>query len=382
MQVLLVNFERGWRGGERQTLLTAIELKAQGWQPTVLVRKKGMLAQRLKDHNIDIIEKNTALSALVYLFLNSGQYDIFHAQTSAAFTWLASLKWRLKGKLVFTRRTAFPLNGDSSPIETCSSKRIQRLRWKWHQADAFVAISEAAALDPRTLGVQPYIIPSAVEFVPADTDHIIDFTEKNNLSGRYVIGTSAALSHEKDPCTSIRAIHALWQKRQDFVFLHFGADGNAKEEAISLVNELGLQDVYRFMGFEPRIEDMYRLMHVFVLSSKYEALGSSVLDAFMYVAPVVATNAGGLVELLADGRGIECKVGDFEAIADGCDKILENTTFREQMIVSALKWVQEHHSVEKMVQSYMQLYAGELSKPEIEPESEPEIEFKIAAETE
>ena len=376
MRVLLLNLERGWRGGERQTWLTALGLKEQGWQPVVLARKNGPLAKRLKEQQIDVIEKGSAIGAICYLIRTRRQYDIYHAQTSAALTWLASLKRLLKGKVVFTRRTAFPLTKDQGQGASSSQKdkKIKRLKWKWQQVDEFVAISQAAAAGPKQLGIQPYLIPSAVEYVPADTDHIIAFTEQHDLGGRYVLGTSAALSQEKDPCTTIRAIHALWQKRQDFIFLHFGADGDAKVEAQALVQELGLEQVYRFMGFEPRIEDMYRLLHVFVLSSKYEALGSSVLDAFIYAAPVVTTNAGGLAELVAEGRGIACEVGDFEAIAAGCDKILEDESFRNEMILTALKWVQEHHSVEKMVQNYMQLYAGELDRPqESEPEPAPDI---------
>ena len=349
MRVLLINLERGWRGGERQTLLTALGLKEQGWEPTVLVRKRGALAQRLKTSGIKSVEKNSSLSAVCYLLFNAHKYQIYHAQTSAALTWLASIKWRLKrhAKVVFTRRTAFPL-GDN--------KNMKRLVWKWQQADAFVAISQAAAADPRKLGIDPIIIPSAVQYVPADTDHIIAYTEKHQLSGIYVLGTSAALSKEKDPCTTVLAIHKLWQMRQDFIFLHFGAEGGAKAEAMALVQELGLESVYKFMGFEPRIEDMYRLFHVFVLSSKHEALGSSVLDAFLYAAPVVATNAGGLAELLADGRGVACEVGDFNAIAAGCNQLLEDKAFRNKQILTALNWVQEHYGVEQMVQSYIQLY--------------------------
>lgn len=379
MRVLLVNLERGWRGGERQTLLTALGLKEQGLQPTVLAYKGGPLAQRLKDQHIAVVEKRSVVGAVLHLLSCCRSYSIYHAQTSAALTWLASLKPLLKGKIVFSRRTAFPLVEKGESLTVNYSKRIKRLHWKWTQTDCFVAVSQAAAADPIALGLAPRIIPDAVEYVPADVDHIIAVTDQYQLGGRYVLGTSAALSHEKDPLTTIRAIHALWQKRQDFVFLHFGADGNAKTEAINLVNELGLQDVYLFMGFEPHIEDMYRLMHVFVLSSKYEALGSSVLDAFIYAAPVVATNAGGLTELLADERGVICEVGDFEAIAAACDRILDDEPFRNAMILRALNWVQAEHSVEKMVQNYIQLYDETVLGKAPEPMVDTEPVFTMAA---
>ena len=363
MRVLLLNLEKGWRGGERQTLLTALGLQAEGYEVTVLARKNASLAKRLKEARILVVESNSAIGAIFYLLSSRRDFDIYHAQTSAAFTWLASLKRVLKGKIVFTRRTAFPIAGEQAPITSCGDKRIQRLRWKWQKADYFVAISQAAAADPRALGIQPYIIPSAVEFVPANTDRIIACTEQHNLSGRYVLGTVAALSPEKDPETTIRAVHALWQMRQDFVFLHFGADGGVKAQAEALVKELGLENVYLFMGFQRHIEDMYRLMHVFVLSSRFEALGTSVLDAFMYAAPAVVTTAGGLTELIANGRGVGCKVGDYEAIAAACDRILDDEPYRNQMILNALEWVQAEHGVAQMVTSYIQLYKGELPSP-------------------
>ncbi len=355
MRVLLINFERGWRGGERQTLLTALGLQEQGLLPTVLVRQGQPLAQRLRALGIATVECGSVPHAIWYLVRSRQDYAIYHAQTSAALTWLASLKFLLKGKVVFTRRTAFPLRKDGQS-ESHYQKRVKKLRWKWSKVDSFVAISEAAAQDPRELGFDPLIIPSAVEFVPADTPHIIEFTDTHQLSGRYVLGTVAALTREKDPETTIRAVHALWQKRQDFVFLHFGAEGDAAPAAKALISELGLDEVYRLMGFESRIEDMYRLMHVFVLSSRFEALGSSVLDAFLYAAPVVSTNAGGLAEVVADGRGVICEVGDFEAIAAACDRILDDEAFRKDLVLTAVRWVEKEHSVDMMVQRYIDVY--------------------------
>lgn len=379
MRVLLINCERGWRGGERQTLLTALGLQELGFAPTVLVRQGEPLAQRLADAQISIVECASALSAIWYLLRTRQDYEVYHAQTSAALTWLASVKFLLKGKVVFTRRTAFPLR-KADYNEAQYQKRLKKLRWKWSKVDDFVAISEAAAKDPRELGFLPFVIPSAVEFVPADTNHIIDFTEKNDLSGRYVLGTVAALTREKDPETTIRAIHALWQKRQDFVFLHFGAEGDSAEQAKALITELGLSEVYHLMGFESRIEDMYRLMHVFVLSSRFEALGSSVLDAFLYAAPVVSTNAGGLAELVADGRGVACEVGDFEAMAAACDRILDDDVYRKEMVLTALRWIEKEHGVAGMVQSYADLYQGKLSLPTVEVELAVEPEALLETE--
>ncbi len=172
-----------------------------------------------------------------------------------------------------------------------------------------------------------------------------------------VIATAAALTHEKDPFTLIRAIAILRQTRDDFVFLHLGAAGDVAAQAFQLVRELGLERHYLFAGFQSRIEDLYRLMDVFVLSSREEALGSSVLDAFLYSVPVVATDAGGLPELTADGRGLSCKVGDAQGIAQALGRVLDDADLRKGMVARARDYVLREHDATTMARRYLDEYA-------------------------
>jgi len=103
-----------------------------------------------------------------------------------------------------------------------------------------------------------------------------------------IIGTIAALVKHKDPFTLIKAIKKLRQKRDDFIVLHFG-EGKLKEEILKMIHKENLQDCYFVMGFYEDVEDFFSIFDVFVLSSKEEGLGSSILDAFLYKVPVAAT---------------------------------------------------------------------------------------------
>src|SRR3546814_16565040 len=82
---------------------------------------------------------------------------------------------------------------------------------------------------------------------------------------------------------------------------------------------------------------------LFVLTSTSEALGSSVLDAFLYSVPVVSTNAGGLAEVLADGRGLLCEVGDHLALAQAMARVLDADELRSGTIKRAPDFVLEQH---------------------------------------
>src|SRR5690606_20758656 len=130
----------------------------------------------------------------------------------------------------------------------------------------------------------------------------------------------------------------------------------------ALVAELGLQDRYVFAGFRQGVEDIYRLMDVFVLASTHEALGSSVLDAFLYSVPVVSTNAGGLAEVLADGRGLLCQVGDHMALAQAMGRTLDDAQLRNDMVQKAHAFVVDHHDPRRMAHRYLDAYRVMLTR--------------------
>lgn len=349
MRILQLNFERGWRGGERQTLLTMRRLLQAGHEVELLARKGGELAQRAAELDFVVHECEGVAAVSRFLLSRRRQYDVMHAQTANMMSWLAFLRPWLKTRIVFTRRTAFPL----------PRKKEARNAWKWRKADVLVAISDAAAAEPRRLGFNVVVIPSCVEARPLNTAHLKAFSREHQLGGKRVLATAAALTVEKDPLTLVEAVHALAQQRSDFVFLHLGTGGSEEAVARARVRELGLETVYRFTGFHAGVEDLYRVMDVFVLSSRHEALGSSVLDAFLYGVPVVATDAGGLTALLADGRGLTSPVGDAKALAANMARALDDPALRAAMVECATRYVAQEHDPAVMTRRYLEVYGAD-----------------------
>ena len=345
MRILQLNFERGWRGGERQTLLCAQQFRKAGHDVTLLVRKGEALARAAAADGFAVHECRSLPGVCFFLLCRGRRFAILHAQTPNTITWLALLKWYLGRPIAFTRRTAFKVSGSA-----------KKTLWKWRRVDLFAAISEAAAAEPRRLGLRVIVIPSAVTAQPADAGHVEQLATQFNPDRKRVLATAAALTREKDPDTLIRAIHRLKQTRDDFVFLHLGAGGDAEQAARQLVKQLGLEQHYIIAGFQARMEDWYRLMNVFVSSSRHEALGTSVLDAFLYRVPVVATNAGGVAESLAEGRGLLCEVGDDAAMADALARVLNDAALRESLVEKAHAYVLDRHDVTKMGTRYLSEY--------------------------
>ncbi|WP_322995964.1 glycosyltransferase family 4 protein [Castellaniella sp.] len=363
MRVLHLNLEKGWRGGERQTLLSLQGLQAAGHAVALAARTDAPLAQRARAAGISVFDC-AGSAALVRLLLSQRRaYDIMHAQTAQAMSLLAVLRPVLSAALVFTRRTAFDKPGHA-----------QRQRWKWSRADALVAISQAAAATPRALGLEVCVIPSAVQPWVADPDRTralcmqlgLVSTDEAPSAGRTpaplgrgpVLLTTAALSPEKDPLTLIRAVDHLRVDYPGLLCVHCGADGTATQAAHAEVQALGLQDHYRFQGFQAQVGDYLSLADVYVSSSLAEALGTSVLDACLAGVPVVATAVGGHPEILEPDRGLLVPAGDPQALARRIGWLLRHPDVARAMAQRAQAHVARVYSVPAMVDAYARLYAA------------------------
>lgn len=347
MRVLQINTERTWRGGERQTLLTALGMRDAGHDVELLLHGDGVLAVRAREQGLRVHCIGNTPGFPMWLARNGRHYDIVHAQTAQAATWAVITKWAHRRPVVFTRRTNFP--SGSKPWVT---------RQKWSRVDRMVAISEAAAVAPRAMGIDTLVIPSAVPAVVGDDARVQAFIEEQSLQGVRIVGTASALSPEKDPVTLIRAASLVCERFDDVVFVHWGASGQASEAAQQCLRDLNLAGRYRLLGFETGVEQLYPALSVFVMASRFEALGTSVLDAMMQKVPVVATDAGGLKETLANNRGLMCPVGDARAMAEQIITLLDQPARAAAMAEAAYVDVIQEYDVGRMTQRYLDVYAG------------------------
>jgi glycosyltransferase involved in cell wall biosynthesis len=119
---------------------------------------------------------------------------------------------------------------------------------------------------------------------------------------------------------------------------------------------LGLKDRYLLLGFEPDVEQLFTALSVFVMASRYEALGSSVLDAMLQNVPVVSTDAGGLKETVCAGRGLVCAPGDAAAMAAHIAWMLAQPEQAQAMATVACAAVRAEYAVDSMVERYVAVY--------------------------
>lgn len=142
------------------------------------------------------------------------------------------------------------------------------------------------------------------------------------------------------------------QMKSVLVFVGDGPDRPAAEETVA---ELGLSRDVRFLGKVDAVADLLRCADLFLLASESESFGLAALEALACGVPVVATNTGGLPEVVGDGAGTLVPVGDVEAMAGAAIALLEDPARHRAARTAGLR-VAERYSAERVVPLYEDLY--------------------------
>jgi N-acetyl-alpha-D-glucosaminyl L-malate synthase BshA len=120
--------------------------------------------------------------------------------------------------------------------------------------------------------------------------------------------------------------------------LLFVGDGPERPTAEELCRELNLCDDVRFVGKQEQMEDILAIADLFLLPSEYESFGLAALEAMAAGVPVVATNVGGLKEIIIPGQtGFMAEVGDVAAMSKDALKILKNDETLDRFKSEAIK---------------------------------------------
>jgi glycosyltransferase involved in cell wall biosynthesis len=131
----------------------------------------------------------------------------------------------------------------------------------------------------------------------------------------------------------------------------------------SQVGNLGILNKVVFWEQQLEVEKILPQMDLFILPSVWEGLGIAILEAQAIGVPVLASNVGGIKEIVADKKtGLLFEPQNPQAIFDCVDALLSNPNLTEQMVKNAHQQVNEKFSLEKMIAEYEGLYLDLINK--------------------
>ena len=134
-------------------------------------------------------------------------------------------------------------------------------------------------------------------------------------------------------------------------------DGPDRSRAEAWVREHRLRDRVFFLGNVPNLEEVVGASDLFLLPSESESFGMAALEALSSEVPVIATNAGGLPEVVDDGEtGYLRSIGDVNGMAEAAIAILSDPALQRRMGQRGREVAIEKFHVKNVVPRYRALY--------------------------
>ncbi|MBD3843813.1 MAG: glycosyltransferase family 4 protein, partial [Campylobacterales bacterium] len=161
----------------------------------------------------------------------------------------------------------------------------------------------------------------------------------------------------KDIETFIKAVAKIKEKLPKVKALIVGGvhkDRQGYFESLKkLVKELDLENEVVFTGSQSNIAEIYTLSDVVVSASKKpESFGRSVAEAIAMNTPVIATNHGGIKDIIIDGKnGFLVDVGDEIDLAN-------RIIFAKDLSFDGYKYIMDNFLLEQMVEKTLTVYKG------------------------
>lgn len=205
---------------------------------------------------------------------------------------------------------------------------------------------------PHQKRVDPSIEPRVI-YNGVDVNKF-KFNDRVEDDGSYVVGTISRVTPIKDQLTFIRSAPRVLEKH-DAKFYVVGQieDQEYFDECNRLVDELGLRGIFKFTGFQDSAE-WYPRFDVFVLPSLSEGFPLTLLEAMSSGVPCVATDVGGVGEVLREEFLVPR--WDPESLARKVSWLLEDEAKRELTRHYGRKLVEKRFSVDAMASEYRDVY--------------------------
>lgn len=357
MSLFQVDAGREWRGGQRQSFLLAQEIHKKGYPQEFIVQPNSPLQKRIFEagfssiplkvrHEFDLV----AALRLAWIFRQKKCVLVhFHdAHSLAVGSYAASLaKVPLR---IISRRVDFALN--KNPL---SQRKYRK------GIDSIIAVSDGVkkvliegGIDSRVVDV----VPDGIDFPPNAGDKKSDYLRKelSFAADDYLVGIVAHLADHKGHKYLIQATKILKEIAPQIKIIIVG-EGPLMLDLTRLAKDINVEDMVFFLGFREDVPQILASLDLFVLSSYLEGMGSSLMDAMAYKLPVVATNVGGIPEVVLDGKtGILVPPRKPTALAEAILKIYRDPSLASRFGQIGQEVVQQKFSAESMADRILGVY--------------------------
>jgi L-malate glycosyltransferase len=358
LSFLFIDTERVWRGGQNQLLTLIKGLHERGHRIHLACEPHTLLETRAREINIAVypLKIRSELGILSLLRLIAVLHKIrpqilaFNTPKAILIGTLASRFIPVSERIIF-RRVSFPLR------KSC----FTRFKYTWG-IDCIVAISESIRSQLQIGGLPNSIIKTIYEGMDLSLYPKSLCRNPRSPEEPVVVGTVAHLSHEKGLHCLIEAASLIPGVKKKLRFVIVG-DGDCLPELKALAQMKGLEDIFQFAGFHTNISQYMNSFDIFALPSLSEGLSSAILEAMAASLPIVATEVGGIPELVKNGdNGLLVTPADSDALARAIQQLANNPEISRQMGLRGRERMEKRFTLDRKISETERLCKNLLHK--------------------
>jgi len=366
IRLLHVSTARTWRGGEQQIAYLVDELSKRSGLTQHIVCTRGSAMHRFCE------EKGMSFSAITKVFsfnlffawrikeiCRRHHINLIHLHDPHAhqFGVLAADVFGNRIPMILSRRVDYPVKQGA----------YSRYKYNHHLIKRIICVSDAVkqvllqAVSDSSKLIRVYSGIDLDKFSNPAPSGILRKTFQIP-DNEYIIGNTGALSEQKDYLTFFDTARNLMDTGVKARFVIVG-QGHLFRKLNEYAAEKGLLPHVIFTGFRSDVADVLAEFDLFLSTSIAEGLGTSIADAMACGIPVVATDAGGVREMvISEKTGLLVPVRDSHALTLAVQRLLQNPEYAQKLSRHALLHIQQFSKGKTAANTY-DIYQSVLSSP-------------------
>lgn len=365
MKILHLSSEKTWRGGEQQIAYLVEHQIATGEDVMVLCRRNSAFEKYCLENDIPFeslaFANNFDLSTANGLrkLQKKLNFDIIHIHSSRSHSIaVIAANMGLRANLILSRRVDFANSGSA----------LSNYKYNYSQIKRIICVSKKVKeIIGQTIKDQSKL---CVVYDGVDLKRFEDNTNSNILHRDYglsdqikIIANISALADHKDYITFVDTVGVFTKKYDLPVKFFIIGEGECRQEIEDHITKTKTGKHIIMTGFRDDIREIFKEIDVFLMTSKEEGLGSTLLDAFSNQVPVVATAGGGIPEVIHHKEtGLLAPIKSPDTLADLVYEALTNKELKEKITIGATDVLNRLFTKEFMAQETMKHYKSVLSE--------------------
>lgn len=133
-------------------------------------------------------------------------------------------------------------------------------------------------------------------------------------------------------------------------------DGEFLQQWKEEVQGTNFENKIIFLGYQKDVNEFLNASDAFIICTKHETLCISLLEAGMYGLPLIATDVGGIPEIVNDQNGVLVECEDVEGFANAITAVACNREKREKYSKAAMEYISTKFSEKEILNRLGQLY--------------------------